>query len=599
MSDLALFRLILLITLASVFPISAALYLAFQREHELRELRKDFKLLGLDSSASLVEHYSQRHSWLEFALHSLLPAVLTGLGVVLLVAAIGQETIGDFNLGVVDALGYGFIGAYIFCIQLIYRRYTTFDLQPSVYMNCTLTLIAGLAFNFTAFTAVSSVIGEQGLDGLFAIVAFSLGYFPLLAIRWFDRLTNAALGNKGPRIDSLPLSVIDGISQFHETRLRDEGVDNVQNLASVKIDQLLASTRFNAQQVVEWIDQAILHSYIEPGNIESFRRCGVRKVSDFLDLWAPYYVAPVEDGDGLVGRIGQRRMPKMDERLAEARRNRALQLQSTPEYLDALYMAARTGPNIAYIETYWKNLKESAQERAAMAVDEARKEVQSIVTKTQLQLFREIGKCDLYDDARETLGAIATTVTEDPADVAAAGDRFDERPEAMAGAAWWLWWLSRDDDEVDYTEAAGRLYERALDERPDDADLLYELSAFFAATGAYDEARDAGMEAAPLFREAGQTRRALLAQTMAAMVCMKAGEQEDGRGLIADVTETLEQAEEELAPGNGVLVRTVTNVGTTLFGAEDEMPEELVTLQSRMKSLLAAGSGGEQAAGGA
>lgn len=595
MNNLDLFRLILMITLASIFPISAALYLAFQREHELRELRKDFKLLGLDSSASLVEHYGQRYSWLEFALHSLLPAVLTGIGVVLLVAAVLGETPVSFNPGVVDALGYGFVGAYIFCIQLIYRRYTTFDLQPSVYMNCTLTLIAGLAFNFTAFSAISSLIGEQGLDGLFAVVAFSLGYFPLLAIRWFDRLTNAALGNTGPRIDSLPLSVIDGVSQFHETRLRDEGVDNVQNLASVKIDQLLASTRFNAQQVVEWIDQAILHSYIDPGNIESFRRCGVRKVSDFLELWAPYHFTPVGDvtpsgnetlserAAPFAGRDGQRPAQKMSEPFAEARRNRALQLQSTPEYLDALYMAARTGPNIAYIETYWKNLKTSAQERAAMAVDEARKEVQSIVTTTQLHLFREIGKAAVHDEVRETLGAVATTVTEDPAELAAADEHFAERPDAMVGLAWWLWWLSRDDDKIDYTEAAGRTYQRALAEREDDAGLLYELSAFYADTGAYKKALDASSQAEALFREAGQTRRALLAQTMTAMVCLKAGEEEDGRGLIEEVRETLDEAEEKLITTNGLIVRSVSQACASLFD-EEEVPDEVDALQSRLAS---------------
>lgn len=579
MSELEIFRLILIVTLGSVFPISAALYLAFQREYELRELRKDFKLLGLKSSAALVEHYSQRYTWLEFALHSLLPAVLTGIGVIPLVASAAGETVVGLNQTVVDALGYGFLGAYIFSIQLIYRRYTTFDLQPSVYMNCTLTLIAGLAFNYTAFKAVAGLGGgdtPQGVAaGLSAVVAFSLGYFPLMAIRWFDRLTNAALGNEGPRIDSLPLSVIDGVSQLHETRLRDEGVDNVQNLASVKIDRLLASTRFNAQQVIEWIDQAILHSYIDPGNIESFRHCGVRKVSDFIELWKPYHVAPVTD------EAGRRRTPQMDERFAEARRNRALQLQSTPEYLDALYLAARTGPNIAYIEIYWQNLKESAQERAAMAVDEASKEIQSVVTATQRHLFREVARHDLHDDVRATLGAVATTVTDDPAELAATDDGFADRPQVQAGVAWWLWWLSQDDEEVDYTEAAGRYYECALEEREDDADLLYELSAFYADTGAYEQATETGMEAVPIFEEAGKTRRALLAQTTAAIACLKAGEAEDGRGLIAEVTDTLDDADEELTTADALFARTLSDACASLF-AEEELPEEVAALQARL-----------------
>lgn len=571
-------------TLASIFPITAGLYLTSRHKHELRELRKDFKLLGLDASAKPADQYGQPFTYGEFLLHALLPAVLTGLAAIIVYAATLNQPIGGFDAPVLDAMSYGFLGAYIFSIQLIYRRYTTFDLQPSVYMNCTLTLIAGLAFNFTAFTAVASAIGNEGLNGLSAVVAFSLGYFPLLAIRWFNKLTNAALGNDGYRVDSLPLSVIDGISQFHETRLRDEGIDNVQNLASAKIDQLLASTRFNAQQLLEWIDQAILHSYIDAGNIESFRRTGVRKVTDFLELWAPYHVKPAADA------YGRQQMPKLEERLAEERRNRAMQLQSTPEYLDTLYLAVRTGPNIAYIETYWQNLKTSAQERVAIALEEARKEVQSVVTRTQLHLFREIGKRDLHDGVRETLGAVATTVTDDPADLAAAGEKqFAEHANALAGVAWWLWWLGRDKEDVDHTEAAARYYESALAEREDDAPLLYETSAFYAATGAYEQALETVARAVPLFHEAGQKEHALLAQTMAAMLCIKGGQAEDGRGWIEEVTVALDAWELDGDLAGDLLARQ--DVATTyaqLFG-EEEMPEEIAALQSRFASLPAAG----------
>lgn len=576
-----------MLTLASVFPVSAGLYLTSRHKHDLQELRKDFKLLGLDSSAPLLKHYSQPFTYVEFLLHSLLPFVLTWLGAILLAAAI-KKSPGPFEQ--IDALGYGFLGAYIFCIQLIYRRYTTFDLQPSVYMNCTLTLIAGLAFNYTAFTTIAALAGTSQTEGigagLSAIVAFSLGYFPMLAIRWFNELTNAALGNNGYRIDSLPLSVIDGISQFHETRLRDEGIDNVQNLASVKIDHLLASTPFNAQQALEWIDQAILISYIDPGNVESFRRIGVRKVSDFLELWAPYHLTPVADV------YGRQQMPKMEERLAEERRNRAMQLQSTPEYLDTLYMAVRTGPNIAYVETYWKNLKASAQERAAQALEDEQKDVRSLVTRTQLHIFREIGKHDLQDRMRKTLGDIASTMTEDTGELAADED-FAHHPDALVGVAWWLWQRSNEEEgeEVDYTGAAGRYYERALAEREDDPRLLHELSAFYAATGDYEQALETGEQAVPLFQEAGQTRRALLTQMMTAMVCMKAGQVEDGRELLKDVTEMLDAGEIDGGAGSGALaIRGATEAYAELFG-EEGIPEEFAALQSRLASMPAADGG--------
>lgn len=586
MTGLTIIELLGLLTMASVFPITAGLYLTSRREHELQELKKDFKLLGLDSSATLVEHYGQPFTYVEFVLHAFLPAVLTGLGVLLLRASIAGQEIAGLDPAVIKALSYGFLGAYIFSIQLIYRRYTTFDLQPSVYMNCTLTLIAGLAFNYTAFNAIGALPGldtTEGIaGGLSAVVAFSLGYFPLLAVRWFNQLTNAALGSDGYRIDSLPLSVIDGVSQFHETRLRDEGIDNVQNLASAKIDQLLARTRFNAQQVLEWIDQAILHTYIDPADIESFRRTGVRKVSDFLELWAPYHFAPVADA------YNGQHFPKIEERLAEARRNRALQLQSTPEYLDTLYMAARTGPNIAYIETYWKNLKESAQERQAMAVEEARKEVQSVVTKTQEQIFREIGRHNLHDGMRETLASIAATVTGDPADLALDDERFSGDSDALVGLAWWLWSLSTT-DEADYTEAAARHYESALAQREDDAGLLYEVLAFYTATGAHEPAREVATRAVALFQDAGDSRHALLAQAMVAAACMKGGQVGAGQDLIQEINAKLDAGEVDGWPETDPLaLRGVSDTFVTLFG-EDGMPAEVATLQSRLQTLPAGG----------
>ena len=89
---------------------------------------------------------------------------------------------------------------------------------------------------------------------MLAILAFSIGYFPNIAIRWFNKLSNAAIGLDERRSIQLPLSMIDGISQWHENRLMDNGIDNIQNLASVDILDLLVNTTFTAQQVIDWID---------------------------------------------------------------------------------------------------------------------------------------------------------------------------------------------------------------------------------------------------------------------------------------------------------------------------------------------------------
>jgi tetratricopeptide (TPR) repeat protein len=244
-------------------------------------------------------------------------------------------------------------------------------------MHCALTLIAGLAFNYIAFKAISNLSGSGGATeaaqgteaGILAIVAFALGYFPTLALSWFNRIAHSTLGMRQRRADVLPLSLVDGISDLHETRLREEGIDNLQNLAAVKIDQLLVNTRFSAQQVVEWVDQAVLYLYLEPSEIDSFRRGGVRCISDFQKEWEPYYMQVPKKGPE-DRKSGREIHTPYDSR--DARQSRAQQLQSTPERLDVLYQTTKEGPNMAYIDKYWENLEKVARSIQEIALEEPR-----------------------------------------------------------------------------------------------------------------------------------------------------------------------------------------------------------------------------------
>ena len=91
------------------------------------------------------------------------------------------------------------------------------------------------------------------------------------------------------RSEDLPLGMIDGISQFHETRLRDLGIDNVQNLASIDIPFTLINTTFSAQEIIDWVDQAVLYLHLESAEMTNFRNASVRTVSDFRQAWKNLY----------------------------------------------------------------------------------------------------------------------------------------------------------------------------------------------------------------------------------------------------------------------------------------------------------------------
>ena len=474
---------LVIFVLASLFPVSAFAYQLYRRDIVERRLGRDFWLLGirfegwarsdkpvgdryrLESYTEAVRGlYEKAHSGWNYAVQTTIVVLLTILGLSLFfwppatkvdvaatpsaggeaataaatpaaetaaaatpaaeTAAGGRAATGRPNLldaNTLMAMCYGFVGSYIFAVQLVYRRYTTLDLQPTVYTNCALTMIGGIAFNYVAFTAIDAVSSKtgaaEGLEGAaVAIVAFCLGYFPLLAIRWFSRIAHSTLGLAQRQADALPLGLIDGISQLHETRLMDEGIDNIQNLASVSLDELLLNTRFSAQEVVEWVDQAILYVYLQASEIESFRRAGVRSFTDLQSQWAPYYPEIREQLDDIDRQLGS---PRRGEELVEgglsdpakvqkaiadlkteratlrattgddqSRKEKALQFQTLPERLDGLYCSTQQGPNVAHVRSYWQR----ARDDQALIEELIQQELRMTKEKTMRDRWLQVGK---------------------------------------------------------------------------------------------------------------------------------------------------------------------------------------------------------------
>lgn len=342
---------LLIFPLTAFFPFSYLAYIAFQRDLRIKRLKLDFDLLGLTWDEGLAQ---QSQGFWNFALHIVLAMMVTIMGLSLFAAnggtfsittLLGTVTIAPATL---KALQYGFIGSYLFAVQLVYRRYTTYDLHPTVYMYSSLTMLAGLIFNYVAFEGIHALAGsntgaETGLGpGLEAILAFALGFFPLLAIQWMGRIVTNVLGTTSSRSDQLPLSLLDGISTLHETRLRDHGIDNLQNLAAVDLPFLLINSTFNTQEVLDWVDQACLYLHLEQGEIQNFRQARIRTISDFREIWKPFYqLKPTAD----------------DAAATKARTDKAKLLGTnvTPEQLDLLYQATNSGPNLHYIIHYWRN----------------------------------------------------------------------------------------------------------------------------------------------------------------------------------------------------------------------------------------------------
>lgn len=391
--------------LGGVFPLSFLAY-HVREPVRLQRLKDDLRMLGYETESDEVaprtqegaavgdaeNDYRLTHSPVRYGIFIGF-AVLVTAAIILLFFWVPVPESLRFLIDdrTVVAIRYGFLGSYLFAAFLIYRRYTTEDLHPMVYLNSALTMIAGVIFNFVAFEAITVVVGtgEDGVTdgvgaGLTAIIAFALGYFPYLAIRWFERLSYGALRESQRRSDMLPLSMIDGISEWHESRLRDVGIDNIDNICTVEIRELLFNTAFGAQEVVAWIDQALLLMYLDPSEIESFRRAKVRMISDFHKKW----------GDIANDTDAQDEMAK--------------QLQTTRERLVLLYASTSEGPNLHRVLHYWDAARQHAEEQRETAKRKIMDDL-SQVTEAVGNAFR---RAETPQARTDVLRALATSYAE-------------------------------------------------------------------------------------------------------------------------------------------------------------------------------------------
>ena len=198
-------------------------------------------------------------------------------------------------------VNFAFLGAWFFGLQAIIRRFMRRDLGPNAYLGlATRLLLAAVA----AWVLVASWQVIQGGD-LHAIVdetdwppgllvtAFVIGVFP--RVLW--QIIGTALaklpgvGLMVPGLQAkLPLADLDGLTVWHETRLEEEDIENVPNMATADIVDLMLHTQIPAERLVSWVDQAILYTVIGASDakdpmIARLRSLGLRSATQLVHVW--------------------------------------------------------------------------------------------------------------------------------------------------------------------------------------------------------------------------------------------------------------------------------------------------------------------------
>jgi hypothetical protein len=158
-----------------------------------------------------------------------------------------------------DVLKFGFLGAYSFILQMLVRRFFQSDLRPAAYANALLRLIVVLIL----VAALYQILPHDNPRSA-AAIAFVIGFFPLAGMQAIQRFAASALRVVVPSLNPpYPLNRIDGLSVWYEARLLEEGIEDMQSLATANFVDVILHTRVPVGRLVDWVDQAHLYLHLD------------------------------------------------------------------------------------------------------------------------------------------------------------------------------------------------------------------------------------------------------------------------------------------------------------------------------------------------
>ena len=158
---------------------------------------------------------------------------------------------------------YAFIGAYLFNLGQMVRRLYLADLNEQVFWGSLNRLLLTLGLALVVVKAHLPVSSEAG-------VYFSIGFLSNIFLQWIIDSSLKVLNIGKPKQNDLPLQMVRGINIWKEYRLEEEGIENVQNLATADVVELAVKTHYNFRTLIDWVDQSILLARLTDDQVKKF-----------------------------------------------------------------------------------------------------------------------------------------------------------------------------------------------------------------------------------------------------------------------------------------------------------------------------------------
>ncbi len=313
-------KLFIIGLLVAFLPLAACSYYFFRRQQREREVQRILGILGIRSEyrKNFKEFLDNRNMAVATGFASVVSAASLGTlflgeqlklscyanlplgGGILLdfdqfsllnknicdLSAASPELVGNlfrYQHGALIVVGMAFLGAYLWGLQHIYRRYATNDLTPIAFYHLGVRMIFASVTALLVYHTTFSLAGTTETDALQArmlpAIAFFIGMFPQRGVSWLaNRLHRFAYRSKTDD-QALPLEMIEGMTFNDHARLAELGIDNCNDLADADYIPLLLKTPYAARQLIDWILQAKLCVNFGP-SVKTLRKYGIRSILD-------------------------------------------------------------------------------------------------------------------------------------------------------------------------------------------------------------------------------------------------------------------------------------------------------------------------------
>lgn len=294
-NDPTILKLTGIVVLYLFLPFTALSYILFRQYRTTYEINRIFKILGLDHS-QYKEAYKERMPYLNFLLAIAYISVVSITGLTLLFFVGQLKNFPQVEIGSVKFPSPGsllvfvmaFLGAYIWGLQHIFRRYSVNDLRPSVYYRLGSRMILASIIALVIFNAYEALSGGSNTGGgitsnIWPAIAFIIGMFPRRGQQLLMERLPFVAPVSNPTVPKAPLEMIEGITIHDRMRFEEQGIDTCYDLATADFIPLILKTPYGARELVDWILQAKLCVHFGE-SVKELRLHGIRTALDLKNL---------------------------------------------------------------------------------------------------------------------------------------------------------------------------------------------------------------------------------------------------------------------------------------------------------------------------